>query len=34
MTFSFGNYWDNHYRHYGFYHDRDRYRGHWRHRPP
>lgn len=30
VTFSFGSYWDDHYRGYGFYRDRDRYR-HWRH---
>ncbi|ESR27311.1 SH3 domain-containing protein [Lutibaculum baratangense] len=29
ITFSFGNYWDRHYRHYGFYRDRERYHRHW-----
>ncbi len=30
ITFSFGNYWDNHYRGRGFYRERDRYERYWR----
>lgn len=29
-TFSFGNYWDDHYRGRGFYRERDRYERYWR----
>ncbi len=30
LTFSFDNYWDNHYRRAAFYHDRDNWRERWR----
>jgi uncharacterized protein YraI len=30
ITFSFGNYWDDHYRGRGFYRERDRYERYWR----
>lgn len=30
VTFSFGSYWDNHYRGRGFYRERDRYERYWR----
>ena len=30
LTFSFDNYWYNHYRRAAFYHDRDNWRERWR----